>query len=223
MLSHATPVPAIVALRGGATASVSTIAASTLGWALTAGSLSVYLPIILTMLKTRNARDSSLVTWAMQTLGFAIFVIYHVRSGLPLSTFLDFASLGVQSLAILCLASGYQRRLSPVVLLPLGGVAAALLAPAAALQQLQGAAALVITLALLPQIVSNFLRRSGGGWSPISAGLSTGGNAIRIFTTVQLAGGNKLLMGQYFLSFLLNGLLLVQSLAWPTEAGDDKE
>ena len=64
---------------------------------------------------------------------------------------------------------------------------------------------------------------SGGGWSPISAGLSTGGNAARIFTTVQLAGGNKLLMGQYFLGFLLNGLLLGQSLVWPTEAGDDKE
>ena len=79
-------------------------------------------------------------------------------------------------------------------------------------------AALVITLALLPQIVKNFQLRSGGGWSPISAGLSAGGNAARVFTTLKLAGGNPLLLAQYGCGLVLNGVLLAQSLFWPSSS-----
>ena len=40
----------------------------------------------------------SVSTWSLQLLGFVVFVTYHVRSGYPLSTYLDFAALSVQSI-----------------------------------------------------------------------------------------------------------------------------
>jgi hypothetical protein len=71
-----------------------------------------------------------------------------------------------------------------------------------------------MTVALLPQLAKNFKGRTSGGWSPISAGLSTAGNAIRVFTTMQLTHDMLLLAG-FGAGFLLNAILLAQTLAWP--------
>ena len=147
-------------------------------------------------------------------MGFVIFVTYSIRSGYPLSTFLDFAALGVQSVVLLVLASFYCKKVEPVLVLPVAGLFAATLSPAAALEKLQLGSAAITTLALLPQIVSNFRARSRGGWSPVSAALSTIGNTIRCFTTITLANANPLLLFQFTMGALLNALLLVQSLIW---------
>lgn len=117
---------------------------------------------------------------------FAVFVAYHMRMGYALSTFADFAALTVQSAIILGLTSYYQKAVSALVAVPAIGLALALLLPKAQLKYLQGAAAAATTLALLPQIAKNFKSRSGGGWSPVSAALCTGGNAMRVFTTLQV-------------------------------------
>ena len=129
-----------------------------------------------------------------------------------LSTFLDFAALGAQSLVILVLASAYRRRLEPVTMLPVLGLLAAAFSPAAALERLQLGSAAITTLALVPQIVP-LLRAAAG--RPVSAALSTIGNAIRCFTTLALADGNPLLLFQFIMGALLNALLLTQSLIWP--------
>jgi hypothetical protein len=44
--------------------------------------------------------------------------------------------------------------------------------------------------------VRNFKAKSRGGWSLVSAALSTVGNAIRVFTTITLANANPLLLAQ---------------------------
>ena len=75
-------------------------------------------------------------------------------------------------------------------------------------------AAFITSVALVPQVWRNFAARSRGGWSPISAALSTGGNAARIFTTLTLAEGNPILLAQFAACLLLNGVLLVQALVW---------
>ena len=64
------------------------------------------------------------------------------------------------------------------------------------------------------QVVRNFAARSRGGWSPVSAALSTGGNAAHIFTTLTLADANPILLAQFIACLLLNGVLLVQALVW---------
>jgi len=214
----AAAVPLLI-LRGGSAlageASGSQLAARALGWTLSAAALSVYTPIIGELVTNGKAPESmSDSTWALQSLGFATFVIFHVRMGFPLSTYVDFAALCVQSVAILGLSMFYRKRWSPMAALPIGGAIAAIALPVRGLRVLQVASTAITTWALLPQILSNFRARSRGGWSAISAGLSTAGNAGRLFTTVTLADSNLLLLGQFTAGLVLNGMLLVQSLIW---------
>ena len=215
-----TPVPATVAsLRGGAGAMMSaqTVVASLLGWTMSVAALSLYTPMIVELVQKRGetAEKISTTTWSLQLLGFVIFVIYHVRSGYPLSTFLDFAALGLQSVAILVLTSIYREQgFDALILLPVAGLVASLLAPYGQLQSLQLTSAVVTSFALVPQIVRNFRAKSRGGWSLVSALLSTVGNAIRVFTTVTLAGSNPLLLAQFLLGTALNGILAIMCVIW---------
>ncbi len=218
------PPPAMaMSLRGGASspASASKLVASALGWTMSAAALAVYTPIIGSMVRSRRADGMSAATWSLQLAGFLVFCTYHIRMGYALSTFLDFAALGVQSTIILALTSVYQRRVSPMVALPAGTFALALLTPRDALQRLQLSASVTLTLALLPQIVKNIRTRSGGGWSPVSAAMTTFGNVARVFTTFQLADSNPLLLFQFGAGAALNGLLLAQTLLWGTSQDDD--
>ena len=203
-------------LRGGSAAAGNTaVGARLVGWALTAAAVTLYVPMIAELVKNKKAPESmSATTWSLQLTGFALTVVFHVRMGFPLSTYADFAALGVQSLVILVLSMVYRKKASPLAALPVVALTAALLAPLKGLKALQAASAVVTTWALLPQIVSNFRSRSRGGWSATAAALSTVGNAGRLFTTVTLADGNVLLLAQFAVAMLMNGCLLVQSLVW---------
>ena len=138
-----TPAHAALAnLRGGesATMSAQTVVASALGWTMSVAALNLYTPMIAELIKKKeeNAQKISTTTWSLQLLGFIIFVVYHIRSGYPLSTFLDFAALGVQSLVILVLASVFREQgFDALVLLPVVGLGAAVYLPVSALQSLQ--------------------------------------------------------------------------------------
>ena len=85
-------------LRGGAAAgeASASVLASALGWGLTAGAMAIYTPMIATTLAKKNADGMSVSTWSLNLSGFLIFVVYHIRNGYSLSTFLDFAALGLQ-------------------------------------------------------------------------------------------------------------------------------
>ena len=51
----------------------------------------------------------SATTWALQLAGIFIFVIYNVRMGYPVSTYLDFAALSVQATILLTLICVFQN------------------------------------------------------------------------------------------------------------------
>ena len=212
LVSHLQPGRAggIVAMTGGA----NVLVANALGFVLSAGALSIYLPIITEIVKTKCVDGVSKPTWALQSLGFLIFVVYHIRMGYAVSTFLDFAVLLAQSATILILSCFFERKASPWLILPAIGLPAALLVTSAALQQMQLAATVITTVALVPQIWSNLKGKTRGGFSAISAGLAAGGNAARIFTTLTLAGGNLILLAQFAAGVVLNSVLLVQALIW---------
>ena len=76
--------------------------ARVLGWGMTCGALGVFLPIILRLVETRSAAGLSPLTWSLQLLGYALFVVYPARSGFPLSSYVEYAVLMAQSLAINC-------------------------------------------------------------------------------------------------------------------------
>jgi len=189
--------------------------ASAFGWLLSAFSLTIYTPMIISLLRTKDVAGMSATTWALQLAGFFIFVIYNVRMGYPVSTYLDFAALSVQATILLTLICVFQNHFFAISLVPIVSLVVAMLVPKAVLVRLQTASTVVTTGALLPQILKNFAAQSRGGWSPYSAALSTAGNAMRVFTTAKLAGGNPLLLVQFSLNVLTNGILLVQALVWP--------
>ena len=203
-------------LRGGSTAAGSTaVGARLVGWVLTAAATTLYVPMIAELVRNQKTPESmSATTWSLQATGFVLTVVFHVWMGFPLSTFADFAALGVQALVILVLSMVYRKKANPIAALPVAGLTAAIVAPLDGLKALQAASAVVTTWALLPQIVSNFRSRSRGGWSATAAALSTIGNAGRLFTTITLADSNVLLLAQFAVAMLMNGCLLVQSLVW---------
>ena len=66
------------------------------------------------------------------------------------------------------------------------------------------------TGALLPQLALNARQQSPGGYSPLTAGLACGGCSIRLFTTIELAGSDPLLLAGFGFGLALNGALLAQ-------------
>lgn len=70
--------------------------------------------------------------------------------------------------------------------------------------------------ALLPQILLNHRQGSTGEWSAITAGLSSAGNGLRVFTTVQLTGDPILMVG-FTAGFLVNLTLFCQILYYASK------
>lgn len=124
-----------------------------------------------------------------------------------------------QSGAILLFVAHLQRRLHTPAFAAGSAVYACLVVaglrglPPWALSSLQLAATVSVTGALLPQLLLNARRRSSGGWSPLTAGLSALGNAVRVFTTVQLTR-DPLLLGGFVAGFAVNAVMLWQIVAW---------
>lgn len=188
---------------------------------MTAGSLGLYLPMILSILSTHSTGGLSLATWSLFLLGSSASLVYPLRMGFPLTSFAEYIALAAQSALILSLilaiddASGFSlpaigTALAALVALFTWLVTAAPLWTAGVAEK---CAMACTTLSLMPQIVWNFQTRSGGGWSPISAFLSASGNAIRIYTTTTVTK-DRLILIRFCIGLLLNTILLAQTLVF---------
>jgi len=190
------------------------------GSIMTLGSLAIFAPIIMRLLMTGDASGMSLATWGMNLLGYSAILLYNIRRGIPLDNFIEYVFLAAQSLMINCLIRGYQgtHSILRVAVGALGSLAAFGAAirfvPERVLAPIQAVAAGTLTLALLPQLWSNLVGRTAGGWSPISATLATGGNAIRVVTTATMAGGDTMLLMQFILGVVVNACMLLTTLIW---------
>jgi|APGre2960657444_1045066.scaffolds.fasta_scaffold00534_3 mannose-P-dolichol utilization defect protein 1 len=203
-----------------------------------AGSLLLYSPIVLRLVRTWDAQGMAASTWALQLFGFTAACIYNYAKGHSLSAYGETLVFAVQvcavpshhtistisqpltprppqSGAILLLVCHLQQRLRTRAFACGAAAFCALLCwaaaglPPVALALLQLLSSVVVTSALLPQLLLNARRRSSGGWSPLTAGLSACGNALRVFTTLQLTHDALLLAG-YMAGFAVNAALLAQ-------------
>ena len=156
----------------------------------------------------------------LQLLAFSFAICYPVRQGYPLSSYFDMVALAAQAVAIVALVlvnegimtlPAVAASLAALTLLLCGITVAA---PLLVVTALQAGASATMVLAVLPQVAKNFAAGSSGGWSPISAGLSTVGNCIRVFTTLKLTG-DPLLLAQFSAGALLNGVLFAQAVLLP--------
>lgn len=78
-------------------------------------------------------------------------------------------------------------------------------------------ATILNTSALLPQLKQNIDRQSSGDYSAITASLAAVGCTVRLFTTMQLADGDPLILLNYGVALLLNLSVLFQIVYFGTQ------
>jgi uncharacterized protein with PQ loop repeat len=233
--------PALFALRGGAggvsgplvaalavtpaaderaaTNGVASLAASALGYVMFAGALLIFMPMILQVARARSGAGISLSTWILSFCGYVGCLMYQSSRGYPLSTYVELLALSVQSALLMALLLVFDRGVRPTAVL--GGIGALCAgfygffkrAPARLLASLQAVSSAILALAMLPQLALAY-RTGTCGYSRITALLGVGGNAVRVFTTLQLTKDALVLVG--FLGGLsLNLMLLAQTFLYP--------
>jgi len=185
-----------------------------LGYLVGAGSLALYTPIAFRVLRQKSADGLTLSTWWIKIASYACSDIYNFTHGYPLSAWADTFVITVEALVVLVLVAHYQGKMDAtfmatglVFCAAAGGLAAA---PPGAIALGQASAAILAVVALLPQFALNYRLQTAGDYSPVTAGLASVGNAIRLFTTVKLAGSDTLLLASYGIAFLFNSFLLGQ-------------
>ena len=218
LLAADTPAAAAAA----AAAPASTLAdavALVLGYCMMAGAMLVYSPMILQVVTKRSGDGLSRTAWAMSVVGFGGALCYQLSKGYPISTFGELIALTAQSVVLFGLMQFFDHNVGiPSIA---GGLAAFLgvlyvlvtRAPQALLQTLQAISAMMLSLAIVPQLALNF-RTGTCGWSMYSAMLSTMGNGIRVFTTLQVTKDRLVLVG-FIGGLTLNLILLAQTLTLP--------
>ena len=189
--------------------------ARALGYVVGVGSLLLYTPIAVRVVRQGNADGLTLQTWWLKFAAYAASDIYCITQGYPISTFVETLIITVEAAILLVLVASYQRRLDGTFfMLSLSFVATATwaltVAPTEALAFAQAASTLLNTAALLPQINLNAQRGEAGDYSPVTSALACSGCLIRIFTTTQLAGSDPLLLGGFLSGLALNCALLGQ-------------
>ena len=186
-----------------------------LGYVVGAGSLLLYTPIAIRVCRQRNADGLTLSTWWLKLFSYTCSDVYSFSNHYPVSTYLETLIITLEAAAVLTIVAYFQRRLDLGFAAVALGYAAACVwaltaAPAEAIALGQAAATLLNTAAVLPQLLQNLQRRSPGDYSPLTAGLACAGCTIRLFTTVQLAGSDPLLLAGFGSGLAINGLLLAQ-------------
>jgi len=189
-----------------------------LGYGVFAGSLLLYSPMIVQILRSRSGSGLSWVSWAMSLVGFGGALVYQSSMGYPIHTYAELLALTVQTVAILSLLLFYDMQVDARVIgAGLVGFAALMSAlsrgPKLVLTALQAVSGVLVTVSILPQILLPF-RTGTCGWSPVSAALSAAGTAVRVFTTMSVTK-DALVLGGYVLGCLLNIVLLIQTFVYP--------
>jgi mannose-P-dolichol utilization defect 1 len=197
------------------------VVARGLGYVIGAGSLLLYTPIAIRVLRQRSADGLTESTWWLKLVSYTCSDIYFFTNGYPVSTYVETLVITVEAAVVLLLVAYFQRRHhtaldvhfgAGIVLYLVMSVWGLTLAPASVVALGQAGTAILNTVALVPQFLLNFKTQSSGDYSPITASLAAGGCFIRLFTTVQLAGSDPMLLFTFGLAFVVNCALLAQIL-----------
>lgn len=208
---------------------LATSIAEALGYLIAFGSVLLYTPIAVRILRQKSADGLTVSTWWLKLTSYTCSGVYNIKLGYPISSFAETLVIAVEAAIVLALVTFYQRRFDLATLaitcVYLSVAVWALASPpdwpyGPTSEQIalgQGASATLNTIALLPQLQQNFRRKTAGDYSAITASLASVGCAARLFTTVQLAGGDPLLLWSFGTALVLNASLLGQILWFGTQ------
>jgi len=198
--------------------------AKALGYLVGAGSLLLYTPIAVRVCRQKHADGLVLSTWWLKVASYLLSDMYYVRKRYDVSTYAETLIITVESAVVLLLVARYQRSFETVgfrirsVSLVAYAFWGFLFAPDALVATGLLVSSVGNALALVPQFRHNYVSKTKGDYSPLTAFLAAGGCAIRVFTTVTLNGGDPYLMGTFLLAVVLNGMLFGQILYYGTVA-----
>jgi len=190
-----------------------------LGYVIGTGAVLLYTPIALRIIRQESADGLVLSTWWLKLISYTCSIVYNLDKGYPLAQYVETVVLATEATVILGLVAYYQEKMDAqlvaTAVLLVVAVAIALndsMIPPEVLALGQASAAIINVFAVLPQFALNARTQTSGDYSPITASLATLGCGIRIFTTIQLAGADPLLLASTTLALVLNGSLLLQIL-----------
>ena len=150
--------------------------------------------------------------------------MYNIKNGFPVAAFSETIVITFESLVLLGLVTYYQKRFDTTSLfLTVAYLTITIWAlftpyvPDEWISAAQILATVLNTSALLPQLKQNLDRQSSGDYSPVTASLASAGCVIRLFTTVQLANGDPLILLNFGVALILNASILLQILYFGTQ------
>ncbi|CAI2353315.1 unnamed protein product [Caenorhabditis sp. 36 PRJEB53466] len=199
-----------------------------LGFAITIGSILLFVPQILKIQAARSAQGISASSQLLALVGAIGTASYSYRSGFVFSGWGDSFFVAVQLVIILLqifLFSG-QVVVSVGFLGVVGAVAYGVISktiPMNALVAVQTAGIPIVVVSKLLQIWQNYQAQSTGQLSLISVFLQFAGTVARVFTSVQDTG-DMLLIVSYSTAAVLNGLIFAQFfMYWSNSAAAKKK
>lgn len=188
--------------------------AKLLGYAMGAGALVLYVPIIFKLVQQGNSDGFSTATWIYSLLGHSLALAYPMKMKFPLNTYSEILGSILQIIIILGITSYYLGRtfefslgimsISTIFCL----FQATNIFPMKYLGLIQIMATIIGNYANVPQILLAYQTKQTS-WSAISAFLAVVGSIIRIFTTLQLTR-DPFVLGGYTLGVVTNSILLFQ-------------
>ncbi len=203
--------------------------AETLGYVLGGASLLLYTPIAVRVLRQKSADGLTVSTWWLKLTSYTCTDAYNFKKGFPITAFSETLVITFEAMVILSLVSFYQKKLNrgtfALASLYLTLTTWVLFSPENSswgppeelFALAQVSATLLNTFALVPQLWQNYQRKSSGDYSAVTSTLASLGCSIRLFTTVELADSDLLLLFNYGVALLLNLSVLMQILWFGTK------
>ena len=196
--------------------------AEALGYIIGAASVLLYTPIAVRIIRTKSANGLAVSTWWLKLTSFTCTDIYNIRNGFPIAAYSESIIITLEAIIVLGLVTYYQHRLNATTFILLGcysifSTYALYEAPYEWVNIGQVSSIILSTSALLPQLKQNADRQTSGDYSPITASLASVGCILRIFTTVQLADSDTLILLNYGVALLLNLSVLTQIVYFGTK------
>lgn len=194
------------------------LASTAVSYAIVGGSAILKAPQIIKILQNSSAEGISLPSIQLECLGYAIGTSWGIARGLDFKDYGEGLIVGVQLALLVALIGYYQRRLLTAlsifaVTLGLASALSMNLVPREVHQGLQGVQLVLLMVSRLPQMYTNYKRKSTGQLAFLTFFLALGGSAARVATTflnVPWAKGKAMLLLQFSLSVLLNGIIIAQ-------------
>lgn len=199
--------------------SFSEVLATLSGYLIGLGSLLLYTPIAIRVVRQKHADGLVLSTWWLKTMSYLCSDIYFVRRHYVLSTYAETLIITIEAGVVLFLVAYYQKQIYSIypfwilfVILMSVSIYGFTTAPLSLTAVGQLCAAFINIIALLPQFYYNYSNKSKGDYSPVTAALASLGCFTRIFTTRVLNNSDPVLLLSFISAFVVNTLLLLQIL-----------